>query len=231
MASEHGQAAVAIRPTGRGPGSVYQNYGEIDVLEAIEHACSVYPIDRDRISVTGISMGGAATWYLASHYGDLFAAAAPFCGYCDYRLWEKPGGLTFHMQPWEEVSWQAESAALLVENLRHTPVWMIHGQWDRSVGGGVPIEHSRQMDSLMTAMEFPHRFTVVPATGHDCRKPEILREVVGWLLAQTKQRARNGFRWPVTACGITSSTGCGPTKPTAMTSAVCWMPNCWIPAD
>jgi len=61
MAQEHGSACVALRPTGRGNGSVYQNYGEIDVLEAIEHIATIYAIDHNRITVTGASMGGAAT--------------------------------------------------------------------------------------------------------------------------------------------------------------------------
>jgi len=188
IASRHGQSCVALRPTGRGPGSVYQNYGEIDVLEAIEHAAANYSIDRDRITVTGSSMGGAATWYLISHYPDLFAGAAPFCGYCDYRLWEKPGGLTFHMHAWEEPSWRARSAAFLVENLEHTPVWMIHGEWDRGVGGGVPVEHSRQMARLMEERGYAFRYTEVPETGHGCKKPEIFEEVVPWLLNQRKAR-------------------------------------------
>ena len=191
IAARHGQPCVVLRPTGRGPGSVYQNYGEVDVLEAIEHVAEHYAIDRDRIAITGSSMGGAATWYLASHYPDLFAAAAPFCGYCDYRLWEKPGGLTFHMHEWEKPSWEARSAAFLVENLMHTPVWMVHGEWDRAVGGGVPATHSHQMARLMNRIGAPHRYTVVPKTGHGCRAPEIWEEIVLWLLSQRKPRSPN----------------------------------------
>ncbi len=186
IAAEAGRSCVVLRPTGRGPGSVYQNYGEVDVLEAIEHVAAHHAIDRDRISITGASMGGAAVWYLVSHYPDLFAAAAPFCGYCDYRLWEKPGGLSFHMHPWEEASWQSRSAAFLVDNLRHTPLWIVHGEWDRAVGGGVPVAHSRQMAELLAERGFPHIYTEVPGTGHDCRTPEIWKQVIPWLLDQRR---------------------------------------------
>jgi predicted peptidase len=141
-----------------------------------------YAIDPDRISITGASMGGAATWYLASHYPDLFAAAAPFCGYCDYRLWKKPGGYTFHMQEWEEPSWRSRSAAFLTENLEHTKIWMVHGEWDRAVGGGVDVEHSRQMSNLFTEKHYDFRYTEVPRTGHSPRSPEIFEDVVIWLL-------------------------------------------------
>ena len=188
IAASNGRDCVVLRPTGRGPGSVYQNYGEVDVVEAIEVVAGHCAIDRDRITVTGASMGGAATWYLITHYPDLFAGAAPFCGYCDYRLWEKPGGLTFHMRDWEEPSWQARSAAFLAENLRHTPVWIVHGEWDRAVGGGVPVAHSRQMAERLAALRFTCQYTELPATGHGCRRQDIWEQVIVWLLDQRKQR-------------------------------------------
>jgi dienelactone hydrolase len=187
-ALKHGRRCVALRPTGRGNGSVYQNYGEVDLFEAIDHVKANYAIDTDRITITGASMGGAATWYLISHYPDVFAAAAPFCGYCDYRLWEKPGGLTFHMHEWEEPSWISRSAVFLVDNLGYTPVWILHGQWDRAVGGGVPVEHSRRMAGLLAERGFDHRYTEVPGAGHSFRTPELFERVVPWLLEQRKTR-------------------------------------------
>jgi pimeloyl-ACP methyl ester carboxylesterase len=189
FASLAGKKCVAIRPTGRGPGSVYQNYGEVDTFEAISDAMDKFRIDRERISVTGASMGGAATWYLVSHHPDFFSAGAPFCGYCDYRLWEKPGGLTFHMLDWEEPSWMARSAALLPENFAHTPMWIVHGEWDRSVGGGVPVEHSRRMFELLTEYGCDVRYTESPGTGHGCRTDEIFQKVVPWLLEQKRTEA------------------------------------------
>ena len=185
IAETAGKRYIVARPTGRGPGSVYQNYGEVDVLETIEHLASHYPVNRDRISVTGKSMGGAATWYLTSHYPDLFAAAAPVCGYCDYRLWEKPGGYTFHMHPWEEPSWKARSAAFIPENLIHTPLWITHGGLDRSVGGGVPVEHSRRMAARLVELGYAFTYTEVPGVGHGVSRPT---EVIPWLLEQKKTR-------------------------------------------
>src|SRR5260221_1739075 len=39
-----------------------------------------YPVDAERIYVTGLSMGGFATWDLATRYPQRFAAIAPMCG-------------------------------------------------------------------------------------------------------------------------------------------------------
>ena len=36
-----------------------------------------YTIDRRRVLVTGFSMGGRGTWFMASHHPDLFTAAIP----------------------------------------------------------------------------------------------------------------------------------------------------------
>ena len=39
-----------------------------------------YRVDKSRIYVTGLSMGGRGTWAIVAHRPDLFAAAAPICG-------------------------------------------------------------------------------------------------------------------------------------------------------
>jgi hypothetical protein len=186
-AKKNNKECIVLRATGRGPGSVYQNYGEVDVLEAIDDIVTKYPIDRDRISVIGFSMGGAATWYLISHYPDLFSAGAPGAGYCDYRLWEKPGGFTFPMQPWEEPSWQARSGAFLIGNFEHTPMWIFHGAWDRSSGAGVAVAQSQNMFVALTKMGFNVHYTEVPKTGH-FGPPEVQEQAILWLIQQKKER-------------------------------------------
>jgi hypothetical protein len=57
--------------------------GEIDTFEAIAHARKYYPIDTNRISVRGFSMGGAACWNFAVHYPGLWASAAPGAGFSE----------------------------------------------------------------------------------------------------------------------------------------------------
>lgn len=191
VAAENGHACVAVRPCGHGNGTVYQGFGEVDVYEVIATVQRIVKIDPDRITLTGMSMGGAATWYHASHYPDIWAAAAPFCGYCDYQLWKKPGGTTFHRTPWEEFSWQARGAAYRTENLRQVPTRIIHGEWDRAVGGGVSVEHSRAMDRKLTTLKIPHEYHEVLRTGHSCRTRATWRPALLWLLKQKKQRDPN----------------------------------------
>ncbi|MDP6457415.1 MAG: prolyl oligopeptidase family serine peptidase [Candidatus Marinimicrobia bacterium] len=49
----------------------------LDLLSKIVHN---YRVDRNRIYLTGLSMGGYGTWSLATSRPDLFAAAVPICG-------------------------------------------------------------------------------------------------------------------------------------------------------
>jgi len=49
-------------------------------LELIAQLQKQYSIDADRLYVTGLSMGGYATWDAITRYPDLFAAAVPICG-------------------------------------------------------------------------------------------------------------------------------------------------------
>ncbi len=49
----------------------------LEVITAIEKE---FPIDTKRVYVTGLSMGGFATWDIIARHPELFAAAAPVCG-------------------------------------------------------------------------------------------------------------------------------------------------------
>jgi len=50
------------------------------LLAFIDHICEAYPVDLDRVYLTGLSMGGTGTWMLAMADPDRFAAIAPVCG-------------------------------------------------------------------------------------------------------------------------------------------------------
>ena len=46
----------------------------------IDHILNTQPVDKDRVILTGLSMGGYATWSLLAAHPDLAAAAVPVCG-------------------------------------------------------------------------------------------------------------------------------------------------------
>ncbi len=57
--------------------------GEVDLFEALADVKKHYAIDENRILMRGFSMGGAAAWHIAAHYGGLWAAVAPGAGFSE----------------------------------------------------------------------------------------------------------------------------------------------------
>lgn len=54
---------------------------DIDTLDALlDEVLELLPVDRDRVYLTGLSMGGHATWKWAVQRPERFAAIAPVCG-------------------------------------------------------------------------------------------------------------------------------------------------------
>jgi predicted peptidase len=47
------------------------------VMALVQDTISSYAVDRRRILVTGFSLGGRGTWFMASHHADVFTAAIP----------------------------------------------------------------------------------------------------------------------------------------------------------
>ncbi len=50
------------------------------VMALLNEICKTYPIDRNRVLVTGYSLGGRGTWHFASRFPDFFTAAIPIAG-------------------------------------------------------------------------------------------------------------------------------------------------------
>jgi len=111
-------------------------------------------VDRSRISVTGLSMGGYGVWALVTSQPRRFAAAVPICG----------GGspILARLTPAKEV-----------------PVWAFHGACDPVV----PLRASEEMVKAWQDQGGDAKLTVYPEAGHDSwtetyANPELYR----WLL-------------------------------------------------
>ncbi len=59
-----------------------------DVISLIDQIADEYNVDKDRISLCGISMGGFGTWEIALQVAEKFSAIAPICGGgMNWRAW------------------------------------------------------------------------------------------------------------------------------------------------
>ena len=102
------------------------------VHAAIQAARALYPIDPDRVSLAGMSMGGYGTWNIGLRHPDHFAALLPLAG----------GISRFRVSDGD-----ATTLALL-ENGRATPILSAHGTLDPLVPYGPDKEACDHLRSL-----------------------------------------------------------------------------------
>ena len=137
------------------------------LLALLDELTRKYPVDKERLYLTGLSMGGYGTWSLGLTYPEKFAAIVPICG----------GGelITILLSSGEKAG-----------ALKSLGVWAFHGAKDPVV----PLQESERMvDFLKKAGISEAKLTVYPEAGHDAwtetyRNPELY----DWLL---KHRRRN----------------------------------------
>lgn len=117
-----------------------------------------YRIDRARIYLTGISMGGYGAWQTAVAYPDKFAAILPLCGGCD------------------------DSTRIC--GLRRTPVWTFHGTVDDVISPDI----TRRLVENLRACGGNVRFTELEGEGHGIQTVYTRTDWVDWLLLQHRKK-------------------------------------------
>ena len=119
----------ARRPAREGRAARQGSGEHIDL--ALKKTLAQYNIDRDRITLTGLSMGGYGTWSYGAQHTDTFAALMPICG----------GG-------------RVEDA----DRLSKIPIWAFHGDADRVVPverSRVMVEAVKQAGGEIKYTEYP----------------------------------------------------------------------------
>ncbi|HEY4235182.1 MAG TPA: prolyl oligopeptidase family serine peptidase [Lacipirellulaceae bacterium] len=158
--------AHIIAPTGRRPyGFDWEDWGRIDVLEALEDAEKHYRGDPSRTYLTGHSMGGHGTWHLGVTYPDLFAAIGPSGGWASF--WSYGGGMPTIQNPSriEELelrSYLPSDTVQLLGNLLETGIYVLHGAEDETV----PVAQARFMRSRLAAFHGNFAYYEKPGAEH-----------------------------------------------------------------
>ncbi len=114
------------------------------LLPLVEEVLENHRVDRRRVYLTGLSMGGYGAWKLAMAYPEKFAAVAPVCG----------GG---DVLPVMLADTQKQ------RSLRTLAVWAFHGADDPVV----PLEESERMIAALQRIGNDAKLTVYPECGHD----------------------------------------------------------------
>ncbi|WHZ15428.1 MAG: hypothetical protein OJF52_002272 [Nitrospira sp.] len=135
------------------------------VLATVQAVQQRYRIDPNRIFLTGMSNGGIGAWLIGMHHASSFAGLAPMASGIDDVLFP------------------------FLENLRATPVYIIHGSQDQVM----PVELSRILAGELKHLGYPfvyreHDRTHPMAGGHFFPREE-LPDLVKWFDGQRRTPA------------------------------------------
>jgi len=147
-------------------------------MAALDAVLKQYSTDQDRVYLTGLSMGGHGSWYLAYRYPERFAAVAPVCGWVSkLPQWPQRADVV----PPED----GPPFETLARKLRNVPIWIFHGELDAAV----PVTESRQAAEALKAASGNVRFTEFLGTNHNSWDPTYASvEFTSWLFAQRRQK-------------------------------------------
>ncbi|MBB5284253.1 putative peptidase [Rhabdobacter roseus] len=118
-------------------------------------------VDKNRLYITGLSMGGMGTFEAISRQPKLFAAAAPICG----------GGDTTYCDRY----------------VQRLPFWIFHGDADQVVG----VAESRRMYRTLQQKKARVKYTEYPGVNHNSWDNAFAEpEYLPWLFGQSKKKKR-----------------------------------------
>jgi len=125
-------------------------------MELLNKTISDMPVDKSRVYVTGLSMGGFGTWDILQRQPDIFAAAMPICGGADTNL---------------------------AATVKDIPIWVFHGGNDKVVK---TKRDRDMVAALKKAGGSPKYTEYKGGGHNAWRRTYSDQEVLKWLLDQKK---------------------------------------------
>ena len=146
-------------------------------VAALQQTMREFHVDPKRVYLTGLSMGGNGTWYIAYRHPELFAAVVPICG------WIRDFPQFRGSQPVVPGD-SAQIMPLLVQKLGKTPIWIFHGEVDQVVN----VNGSREPAAALKAAGADVRYTELLGLNHNSWDAAYgSDEFVKWLFAQQRR--------------------------------------------
>jgi predicted peptidase len=151
---------------------------EEQVLKALTRTVKEFNGDPQQLYLTGISMGGVGTWYIAAQHPGVFAAIVPIAGRIVLPklstfapLPPKVATITDSQNPYQSIAYL----------LGKIPVWVFHGGEDPVNS----VTESRKMVEALKAAGGNVKYTEYEGVGHVCwDKAYAEPELLPWLFSQ-----------------------------------------------
>jgi predicted peptidase len=126
--------------------------------ELVKKISNEEAVDKSRVYISGLSLGGFGTFESVYRYPDLYAAALPICGGADSNAYDS--------------------------RVKKTAFWLFHGDADQAV----PVTLSREMAAKLKSLKVESKYTEYPGVQHNSwdnafAEPEYLK----WMFAHRRK--------------------------------------------
>jgi len=134
------------------------NWPLVAANELVKKISKEEGVDKSRIYISGLSMGGMGTFESVYRYPDLYAAALPICGGGDVNHYDK--------------------------KVAKVPFWIFHGAVDAVVNPQL----SRDMVEKLQSLKAEVKYSEYPGVNHDSWKNAFAEpEYLSWMLLHKKK--------------------------------------------
>jgi len=132
-------------------------------IKAVDQTITEFNGDANRIYLTGFSLGGYGSWYLAAKYPKKFAAVVPIAGGVVPPSSVPPAALKPFMPAEMFALYTApDPYAAFAKAVGKTPVWIFHGGQDELVD----VKESRRMEAALKAAGGTVKYTEYAEEKH-----------------------------------------------------------------
>lgn len=178
--------AVVVFPQARAH-TIWFGSMERQALAALDQSRREFNGDRRRVYLTGLSMGAYGAWQFAAQHPGLFAAIVPVAGGIvppmGFALPPEIVALERAGNRYLSGLRSADPDGTIARMIGDTPVWVFHGDNDRSV----PVSEARQLVAALRALGGRVRYTEYPGEGHGITDRAYAdNELAAWLFAQAR---------------------------------------------
>jgi predicted peptidase len=130
-------------------------------INVVKQLATDEKVDKKRIYITGLSMGGMGTFDAIYRNPDFFAAALPICG----------GGDTLHYD----------------SRVKNVPFWVFHGDADAVV----KVDLSRSMVAKLKASGVSVKYTEYPGVNHNSWDNAFAEPTyLSWMFSKERKRVK-----------------------------------------
>ena len=155
-------------------------YGDLrDILAGVDTVLAQYPVDKDRVGITGWSYGGFMTMFAITQTGR-FKAAVAGAGISNWQSYYGENSINQWMLPYfgasvyDDPAIYAKSSAINYLKNATTPTLVVVGDRD----GECPAPQSFEFWHALRERGVPTQLVVYPNEGHGFVDPDHRRDVV-----------------------------------------------------